>query len=92
MQQGMYWALVLILVAVAGIATMAGSSLPGQVRLFVVRSGSMAPALPTGSLVVVGQKDSYNTNDIITYLTEADANARNANRTVTHRIVDVKDG
>jgi signal peptidase len=90
MRHGAYWGLVTFLVVLAGITMLTGFDLPGSVRLFVVRSGSMEPAIPTGSLVVVEQTDGYEQNDVITYLTSADANARNANRTITHRIIEVR--
>ncbi len=54
----------------------------GAVELFSVRSGSMEPALPTGSLIFVRPASEYVVGDIITVQTTDE-------KTVTHRIVEV---
>jgi len=54
----------------------------GAIELFSVRSGSMEPALPTGSLIFVRSASEYRVGDIVTVQTTSD-------KTVTHRIVEV---
>lgn len=41
--------------------------LPGNVRLLTVLSGSMEPAIRTGSVVAIKPADTYKTGDIITF-------------------------
>lgn len=57
-------------------------SIPGAFETFTVRSGSMEPALLTGSLIFVHSAEKYVVGDIITVRT-ADT------KTVTHRIVEI---
>lgn len=82
-----YWLFVMFLVVVAGIAIFAGFDLPGNWKIFVVQSGSMEPTIPVGSVVLVRGQDSYKVEDVITFLAESNANARNPHLTITHRIV-----
>lgn len=57
----------------------------GGFKLLTVQSGSMAPTIKTGSLIVVKPEADYQKNDIVTfYPTPA------SKLTTTHRIVDVK--
>ncbi|GIW68142.1 MAG: hypothetical protein KatS3mg099_090 [Candidatus Parcubacteria bacterium] len=51
------------------------------VRLRIVQSGSMSPAIPTGSLVVIRPSQSYEIGDVITFQTPG------ARVPTTHRIV-----
>lgn len=69
---------------VAFVLVMASPFLPisGAVQLFTVRSGSMEPAIPTGSLIFVRPSTEYAPGDIITVRT-------GDRKTVTHRIVEV---
>lgn len=52
-----------------------------QIHLFAVLTGSMEPAIPSGSLIIVRPTGHYKTGDIITY--------RIGSSLVTHRVVDV---
>ncbi len=67
----------LVLAAVIGMWWLAARS---EARLLVVTSGSMEPAIPAGSLIVVLAKSSYSAGDIISFNEVAD------NSVVTHRI------
>lgn len=69
---------------VAFVLVMASPFLPisGPIQLFTVRSGSMEPAIPTGSLIFVRPSAGYVTGDIITVRT-------GDQKTVTHRIIEV---
>lgn len=55
----------------------------GNIRSFVVLSGSMQPLFPVGSVVYSQKSSQYNKGDIITYSNKAD-------EFVTHRIVGMK--
>jgi signal peptidase I len=69
-------------------------NLPGSFRFYWVQSGSMEPAIKTGSLIVLQQNASYAVGDIITFKSESERNENNPKRTTTHRIVSEtsKDG
>jgi signal peptidase len=60
----------------------------GKYRIFVVQSGSMEPAIKTGSLILVQPKGAYSVGDVVTRKTDQ------SSVTITHRIVsqEVKDG
>lgn len=61
--------------------------LPWQTSMKVVLSGSMEPAIPTGSVVFIKQNDTYTTGDVITFFNHEDTNA---SIPTTHRIVSVR--
>ena len=52
------------------------------IKSFVILTGSMEPNLPTGSVIYTKPVQNYSKGDIIAF--------KQADRTVTHRIVDVK--
>ncbi len=54
--------------------------LAGKLRVFTVLSGSMAPAIPAGSIAVSVPYDSYQVGDIVTFRQDS------GKVTVTHRI------
>lgn len=54
---------------------------PLQFRVFYVESGSMEPAIPTGSMVVVKSADSYSEGQVITVKVPTSPDV-----TVTHRV------
>ncbi len=83
---------VFIVVIVTLAAAMAFSVLQGPwgLRVFVVQSGSMEPAIKTGSIVVVLPQKEYQKKDVITFLAEPKANLKDPKSTVTHRIVKIK--
>lgn len=74
---------------IGGVAFVAYSIIAGfsylpllsQTKIFAVMSGSMEPALPLGSLVIVMPADNYLTGDIISF--SPDNNPRHI---ITHRI------
>jgi len=72
-----------ILVAIAGLLVLSTFSIFG-LRTFTVQSGSMEPAIGTGSLIFTQSAQSYEVGDIVTRKIEEQM-------TVTHRIVDVED-
>jgi len=63
--------------------------LPNNQRLFVVSSGSMAPALPIGSVVIAKPQVEYHVGDIITFI-NADKSA-GERETTTHRLEKIID-
>lgn len=55
--------------------------IPGNYKIFTVQSGSMEPAIHTGSLIFVKPLADYSVGDIVTKKTD------DPKMTVTHRIV-----
>lgn len=56
--------------------------IPGNYKIFTVQSGSMEPAIHTGSLIFVKPLDGYKKGDIVTRAT------KDGKVTVTHRIIE----
>ena len=57
----------------------------GNFKVFVVESGSMQPAISTGSVVIVKPVDNYKIGDIITF-----GGKRKGQAPITHRINEMK--
>lgn len=75
---------VIIIVALAGLIFLTLAPESGGYKALVVTSGSMEPALPVGSLVLVKKSDSLIAGDIITFRLGDDPK-----NLVTHRIVEI---
>lgn len=58
--------------------------IPGNYKILVVQSGSMEPAIKTGSVVIVKPFDDYRSGEVITF------GGVNKKITTTHRIVDLE--
>jgi signal peptidase I len=86
--QILYWGILALLVTVAVLAAMSALGIPKQIRLLVVQSGSMEPAIGTGSLVLVRSQDNYVKEDIITFFKTSDNFSEQA---ITHRLVGTED-
>jgi len=77
-----YTIFVSLLLGVAGLLIGSMLPIPGNIELKIVKSGSMEPNIPTGSLVVVKPAAAYSIGDVITF----GADTRSEIPT-THRIV-----
>lgn len=55
----------------------------GLISFFIVKTGSMEPAIKKESLILVVPNSNYKVNDIITY--------KKSSTTITHRVVDQPD-
>lgn len=69
------------LVLVAVVTAISALNLPGGLKLYVVQTGSMAPTIPTGSIVLVKPQSSYKPGEVITF--------GSPQKSFTHRIVEV---
>lgn len=79
----LYYAFVGVLVVVAGaLFAMHNSSLGGY-ELKIVRSGSMEPAIMTGSLIAIRPAEVYNVGDVITFGRDTKTHIP-----TTHRIIE----
>lgn len=80
-----YGLFITLLVAVAGLLLVSLLPITGNVEIKIVKSGSMDPTIPVGSLVVVWPTLSYQVGDIVTF-------GRDTARDIptTHRIVGTR--
>ena len=77
----LYYAFITAILAVAVLLVGTRFPIPGNFQVYVVNSGSMEPAIPTGAVVVVRQADAYQEGEVITFT------SRGNNIPTTHRIV-----
>ena len=77
--------IVYIIVVIFALLAISSKFSIGGFELLVVKSGSMEPAIKTGSIVIDKNFDSYNIGDIITF-----RNKEKPKETTTHRIAGIK--
>ena len=75
-----------IAIAVVAIFLLASMVPVAGIKTFIVQSGSMEPAISTGSVVVVKSSDTYHVGDVITFGPRSKTKSP-----TTHRIVEVKE-
>ena len=81
-----YTAFILLLVVVAGIFLASFIPIPGHISLKIVKSGSMEPAIMTGSIVIVQPKPDYAVGDIITFGEDTKTQIPTTHRIASQRI------
>ena len=88
------WLMTGVLGFIALITALSALNLNSGPKLYTVLSGSMAPTIPAGSIVLVIKENAYKKNDVITFYADTTRLAENPKQTVTHRIFDIttKDG
>jgi len=69
-----------LLVGVGILVVFSYIPIPGNYKIFTIQSGSMSPALSTGSLIFVKPMADYNVGDVITRRTD------DPKASITHRI------
>ncbi len=81
-----YGSVIAILLVVAGLFAL--SFVPAfGIEIKIVKSGSMEPAIPTGSIVVVRAADTYKVGDVITFGKDTKTQIP-----TTHRIIAIRSG
>ncbi|TSC85840.1 MAG: signal peptidase, endoplasmic reticulum-type [Parcubacteria group bacterium Gr01-1014_8] len=80
-----YAVFVLLLLGVAGLFLASLLPIPGNVQIKIVKSGSMEPAILTGSVVVLKPQSTYAVGDVITF-----GEGTGAQIPTTHRIVEIQ--
>lgn len=78
--QGIYWLIIGGLIVVSLCLYFSVFKIPGNFKLLVVQSGSMEPAIKTGSVILIQKQDTYFNGDIISFTTSG-------KDSTTHRIV-----
>jgi signal peptidase len=81
-----YTTIFIVFILIAFFITLTSLRIVQGYNFYVVMSGSMQPAIKTGSIVGVKQEDKYVQGDIITVMVD-----NNPNNTYTHRIVEIND-
>lgn len=81
-----YGLLLAVIVFVAATTLLTKFPISGH-RIYIVTSGSMEPAIPVGSLVIIRPQPDYAVGDVVNF-----AQSGRSNVTVTHRIADIKNG
>jgi signal peptidase I len=71
-----------ILIFIGVLVVFSFLKIPGNYKIYTVQSGSMEPAIHTGSLIFVKPLDGYKKGDIVTRTT------KDGKATVTHRIIE----
>jgi signal peptidase len=80
-----YYILLAFVVMVAILLIFSAFPIAGNYKIFVVQSGSMAPAIKMGSLVIVKPANDYKIGEVITFGPYSKTKAP-----TTHRIYDIK--
>jgi len=80
-----YYIFIGFIAVVAILLIFSAFPIPGNFKVMTVLSGSMEPAIKTGSVVIVKPADDYKIGDIITFGPYAKTKAP-----TTHRIYDIK--
>lgn len=78
-----YYIIIALIVIPALVMVMSILPIPGNVEVLTVLSGSMEPAIRTGSVVIVKPSDAYKVGDVITFESSATDGIP-----ITHRIVE----
>jgi len=80
-----YYIFLAFIVAIALLLIVSVFPITGNYKLMIVQSGSMAPAIKMGGLVIVKPADDYKIGDVITFGPYTRTKAP-----TTHRIFDIK--
>ena len=81
-----YWVIVLSALFFSFLLISTKKTTPFKLQAFTVNSGSMEPAIKTGSVVFVWPSNVYTKGDVITYTATANSDIVNS-KTYTHRVV-----
>jgi len=77
--------LITIVVVVASLLIVSVLPIPGNIKSYVVLSGSMEPSIKTGSVVFIKPDSLYKQGDVITFGQSSKTQAP-----ITHRIIETK--
>jgi signal peptidase len=80
-----YYIVIAFIILIAILLIVSAFPIPGNYKVMVVQSGSMIPAIKTGSIVVVKPEKDFKIGDIITFGPYSKTKAP-----TTHRIYDIK--
>jgi len=75
--------IIVFLLVVLGVSAISRENLPINYKSLLVQSGSMEPTISAGDVIIITKLQNYNQYDVVTFTDES-------NRTVTHRVMEVK--
>jgi signal peptidase len=84
---GIYYILIAGIVAVGILLVATMVPFGGGLKIKVVKSGSMEPAIHTGAIVLIKKESAYNVGDMVTFGLDTKMQIP-----TTHRIVEITDG
>ena len=81
-----HYLLIVFIVVTAGLLVLSTFPITGNIKFLIVQSGSMEPAMKTGSLAIIKPFDSYKVGDIICF------NQTNKTKPpISHRIYEIRE-
>ncbi len=81
----LYYLLIAGIVGIALLLVVSTFPIQGNIQVKIVLSGSMEPAIPVGSVIVIKPAKSYAVGDVVTFGKDTKTDI-----STTHRIVDVR--
>lgn len=81
----LYYIFGALIAAIAILVIISSFPVTGNVKIFIVQSGSMEPDIKTGSIVLIRPAESYKIGDVITF-----GKTTNGKVPTTHRIVEIR--
>ena len=84
LKRGIQTLFTVVIFSVVALIVVSILPIPGNYKLLIVESGSMEPAIKTGSVVVVKPAENYKAGDVITF------EDGGKSRTTTHRVLDME--
>lgn len=85
-----YWLLFIFLFLIVGMLLFSMFPIKGNYQIKVVQSGSMEPAIKTGSIVVIKPAESYKIGDVITFGQDTPKVSPTTHRIIESRFQDGK--
>lgn len=77
---------IVLLLSIAGLFLASMLPIPGNIEIKIVKSGSMEPTIPTGSLVVIKPVEAYKLRDIVTFGADTPTQIPTTHRIVASRV------
>ena len=86
-----YWLIIVFIVFIGLLTLISATSMSNRLHIYSVSTGSMEPAIPTGSAIFVLSSDKYNVGEIISFKSVSDMRNPNPQSTTTHRVYSVEE-
>jgi len=81
----LYYIFITFIVVIIGLLILSVFPITGNIKFMIVQSGSMAPAIKMGSIVMIKPVDEYKIGDVISF-----GEVTRTKAPTTHRIYDMK--
>ena len=80
-----YYVFIAFIGVIAGLLIVSIFPITGNIKFYIVQSGSMAPKIKVGSIVMIKPEKEYKIGDIVTF-----GRRTRLKEPITHRIYDIK--